>query len=109
MKPTRIPISLCHANCPKCGMPSDFRCFESGAGGDFATVRGVATGAYYRIDLAKTHYGNASKSDLLAKVEAKEGGVRHIPEEIKCRICGTTFSAHSIQVDGEELIDAYML
>ncbi len=83
--------------------------FESGGGGDFSTFVGAATGNIYRLDLAKIHYQNISEASLLAEAEMKEGRLSRVPEEIKCKICGTVFSARSIQIDGEEIIEAYEL
>ena len=37
MRKNRLLISICHANCPKCSLPVDFKMFESGLGGDFET------------------------------------------------------------------------
>lgn len=109
MKAARLPISLCHANCPKCGLPTEFRMFESGVGGDFSTYVGVATGTVYRLDLAKVHHQGVSTASLLAEAEKKEGRLSPVPDEIRCKICGTVFSAHSIPIDGEEVVDAYDL
>ena len=83
--------------------------FESGAGGDFATYVGEATGSIYRMDLAKIHYQGISAVDLLAAAQNKEGRLARVPEEIRCRTCGAIFSAQSIPVDGEEVIEAYEL
>jgi len=83
--------------------------FESGVGGDFSTFVGAATGTIYRLDLAKVHFQNISESSLLAEAEKKEGRLRRLPEEIRCKICGTEFSARSVPIDGEEFIEAYEL
>ncbi len=83
--------------------------FESGAGGDFATFVGAASGNLYRLDLGKVHYQRIPESVLLAEAEAKEGKLTRVPEEIRCKICGTLFSARSIGGDGEELVEAYEL
>jgi hypothetical protein len=109
MKAARLPIMLCHANCPKCGLPTEFKMFESGAGGDFLTFVGAATGTIYRLDLGKVHYQNISEGRLLAEAERTEGKLIRVPEEIRCKICGTVFAARSIPGDGEEIIDAYEL
>lgn len=109
MKASRLSIFLCHANCPKCGLPTEFKMFESGAGGDFSTFVGAATGAVYRLDLAKVHYQKIPESSLLSEVQKKEGSLRRLPEEIGCKVCGTVFSASSIPIDGEEVIEAYEL
>ena len=109
MKQSRLPISLCHANCPKCSLPSEFKMIESGPGGDFSTYVGARTGAIYRLDLIKMHYSGISLDDLLAPAIQVEGKVYRVPAEIRCKICGTVFSAVTIPVDGEEIIDAYEL
>jgi hypothetical protein len=109
MKAARLPISLCHANCPKCGLPTEFKLFESGAGGDFSTFVGASTGMLYRLDLGKVHYQNIPLASLLAEAEDREGKLQQIPEELKCKICGTQFSPGYIPIDGEEITDAYEL
>ena len=83
--------------------------FESGAGGDFSTFVGAASGTIYRLDLGKVHYQSIPESSLLAEAEKKEGKLIRVPEEIRCKICGTAFSARSIPSDGEELTEAYEL
>lgn len=83
--------------------------FESGPGGDFSTYVGARTGAIYRLDLMKVHYLGKSHDDLLAPALLVEGKVFRVPEEIRCKICGTVFSATTIPIDGEEIIDAYEL
>lgn len=83
--------------------------FESGVGGDFSTFVGGATGKIYRLDLAKVHYQKIPESKLLAEAEQKEGKLSRVPEEIRCKICGTVFSARWIPIDGEEIIEAYEL
>ena len=90
-------------------MPTEFRMFESGMGGDFATYLGAATGSIYRLDLGKIYYQKISLESLLKPAEMKEGSLRRFPEEITCKICGTVFTAQSIGVDSEEIIDAYEL
>ena len=83
--------------------------FESGAGGDFSTFVGTTTGAIYRLDLAKAHYQKIPEASLLADAQKKEGSLSRMPEEIRCKICGAIFSARSIPIDGEEVIEAYEL
>jgi hypothetical protein len=90
-------------------MPTEFKMFESGVGGDFSTFVGAATGTLYRLDLAKVHYQKISEASLLAEAEKKEGMLSRVPEEIRCKICGTVFSARFIPIDGEEIIEAYEL
>jgi hypothetical protein len=104
-----LPVSLCHANCPKCGLPTEFKMFESGPGGNFSTFVGVATGAIYRLDLGKVHYQKIPEASLLTEAEKREGRLNRVPEEIRCKICSTVFSARSIAVAGEEIIEAYEL
>jgi rubredoxin len=99
---------LCHANCPKCGMPTDqFMMFESGPGGDFETYVGATSGTLYRLDLGKVHYQKLSREDLLADAFKKETRLICIPKELSCKICGTVFSATNIPIDGEEIVDAF--
>lgn len=83
--------------------------FESGPGGDFSTFVGSATGSLYRLDLGKVYYQKIPELSLLAEAEKKEGKLTRVPEEIRCKICGTVFSACSISIDGEEMIEAYEL
>ncbi len=83
--------------------------FESGVGGDFSTFVGAVTGTIYRLDLGKVHYQKIPEATLLAEAEKKEGKLSRMPEEITCKICGTVFSARSIPVDGEEIVEAYEL
>lgn len=83
--------------------------FESGGGGDFSTFIGATTGNVYRLDLGKVHYQNIPEASLLAEAERKEGKLIRVPEEIRCKICGTVFSARSVPTDGEEMIEAYEL
>ena len=109
MRLNRLPISLCHANCPKCGLPTEFKMFESGLGGDYETYIGAESGAIYRLDLGKVHYQGLSRTSLLADALKKEGRLIHPPAEIHCKICGNIFSASSIPIDGEERLDAYEL
>ena len=109
MRMSRLIISLCHANCPKCGLPTEFGMFESGAGGDFATYVGGRTGTAYRLDLGKVHYQGASLTELLAPALEREGSLTKLPDEVRCKLCGNTFCAASIPVDAEELVDAYEL
>lgn len=108
MRSNRLPASLCHANCPKCGMPSDqFIMFESGPGGDFETYVGATSGALYRLDLRKVHYQKVSREDLLADALGKEKQLIPIPQELRCKICGIVFNATNVRIDGEETVDAY--
>jgi hypothetical protein len=109
MKLSRLPISFCHANCSKCGLPSEFKMFESGPGGDFSTYIGARTGAIYRLDLGKVHYLGMSVTELLSPAIQTEGKLYQMPEEIRCKICGTVFSAVYIPIDSEEIVDAYEL
>jgi hypothetical protein len=83
--------------------------FESGAGGNFDTYVGESTGSIYRMDLGKIHYQGLSAELLLADAQQKEGRLARIPDEIRCKICGTEFSAQKIPIHGEEVIDAYEL
>jgi len=88
-------------------MPSEFKMFESGPGGEFETYIGSQTGTIYRLDLSQIHYHGASRPDLLAEAMKREGNLICVPEEITCKICGTVFSATTIPVDGEEFVEAY--
>lgn len=83
--------------------------FESGAGGDYSTFIGAATGTIYRLDQGKVHYQKIPESSLLSDAQKKEGSLQRLPEEIRCNACGSIFSARSIPIDGEEIIEAYEL
>ena len=109
MKAVRLPVSLCRANCPQCGLPTDFKVFESGPGGDFSTFLGAATGTLYRLDLAKAYHLKIPESALLAEAEKNEGRLIRVPDELGCKICGTVFSARSILIDREEIVESYEL
>jgi hypothetical protein len=111
MKLSRLPISVCHAICTKCGFPSDFKIFESGAGGDFATYVGQRTHDIYRVALEQTQYQNKSLNQILSPAFLREGdlGLYLIPDQIKCKVCGNIFKAEQCTVDSEETIDAYEL
>jgi hypothetical protein len=110
MKLSRLPVLLTHARCAKCGLPTDFRIFESGTGGDFSTFVGAATGALYRLDLGKVHYQKIPEAELLAEAQKREGRLTRIPEELRCKVCGTAFSADgTMLIEGEEIVEAYEL
>lgn len=109
MKSRRLPILLCHANCPKCGLPTEFKMFESGLGGDFLTFIGTRAESIYRVDLGKVHYQKMTLDELLLPALQQEESLRQVPKEIHCKLCGNVFSAVSIAIDGEEIIDAYEL
>jgi hypothetical protein len=112
MKSNRLPAALCHANCTKCGLPTEFRMFESGPGGDFSTFVGQRTSNVYRVNLGQIHYLGKSLDQLLLLAIEYEGGAENlaaIPEQIKCKVCGAMFSAERCMVDGEEIIDAFEL
>lgn len=109
MKAARLTISLCHANCPTCGLPTELRLFESGPGGDFATFVGAASGAVYRLDLGKLHRMRIPMASLLAEAERTQGRLVRADEGVRCKICRAEFSPRSIMVDGEEIVDAFEL
>ena len=112
MKTTRLPILRGHANCPKCGLPTDdFSMFESGLGGDFETFVGAQSGRIYRLDLGKVHYQGQSRSDLMADAIKKEGRLFAVPRDIQCKICGTALGSPpvSVAIVGEETVDAWEL
>jgi hypothetical protein len=110
MKKVQLPILICHANCPDCKLPTEFKMFESGSGGDFATYVGAKTKTMYRVDLGKVHYQGKQLDSLLAPAIKQEGTLARIPGEVRCKLCGRIFSATgSIGGDGEEIVDAYEL
>lgn len=86
--------------------------FESGAGGDFSTYVGQKTNSIYRLDLGKIHYLGKTLDQLLLPAIEHEGGITNlsaIPEQIKCKVCCTIFSAESCMADDEKFIDAFEL
>ena len=108
----QVPIALCHAACSGCGLPTEFRYFESGVGGDFATYLGATTGSFYRLDLWQVHYMGRSVADLLAPAYQREGGAANllcIPDQLQCKICGKALSTRSIAADGEETVTALLV
>jgi hypothetical protein len=90
-------------------MPTEFKMFESGGGGDFATFEGVGTGNFYRLDLGKVHHLKISEESLILPAKEKEGSLKRVPEQLKCNACGAMLSAQGIMCDREEIIDAYDL
>lgn len=93
-------------------MPTEFRVFESGPGGDFGTYVGLVTQNLYRIDLNKTrHTGKTVNEALLPAIarEGKAGMLREIPTGVKCKLCGYVFEPTNYGVDGEEIVAAYDL
>jgi hypothetical protein len=90
-------------------MPTEFLMFESGPGGDFSTYIGQRTGSIYRLDLGKIYYLKLKLETLILPAIEGEGNLIKIPEEIKCKICGTTYKAEQIMVGGEEHIEAFEL
>ena len=109
MKKSTLPISLCHASCPKCKLLTEFKMFESGAGGDLETYIGTKSGAIYRLDLTKLSYQKESRENFLKKALQLEESLRCIPLEIQCNICENVFSASSVVVDCELMVEAYEL
>ena len=109
MNSSRLLALSCHANCPKCGLPTDFHIFESGPGGDFDTYLGERTGSIYRVDLGKVHYQGAGLSGLLAPALEREECLIKVPEELPCSLCHCVLGRVSVLVDGEETIEGYQL
>jgi uncharacterized OB-fold protein len=111
VKPIHLPILLCHANCPKCGLPTEFKWFESsGFGGDFKTYLGIRTGTFYRLDFEKVHYLKIPLAELLSPALEQEGKLLKVPDEINCKLCGHVLNPiSSILTDGEEVVDAFEL
>lgn len=112
MKLSRFPISQCHASCERCGLPTEFRIFESGAGGDFGTYVGLTTQNLYRLDLNKAWYTGKTVKEVLLPAIEREGTAEmliEIPGSVKCKLCGHVFKPTSYGIDGEEIVDAYDL
>jgi hypothetical protein len=112
MKLSRLPISRCHANCERCGLPTEFRVFESGPGGDFGTYVGLTTQNLYRLNLNKARYSGKMFNEALSPAIEREGKgemLREIPTALKCKLCGHVFEPKSYRIDGEEIVDAYDL
>jgi hypothetical protein len=109
MKHQHLPVTVCHANCPGCHLPIEFKMFESGCGGDFSTYLGDRTGAIYRVDLGQVHYQGRTIDELLLPALQQEQSMTRVPEEIRCKLCGSQLGAAHILADREETIDAYEL
>ena len=112
MTPTQLPVLLCHATCTRCGHPTEFPVFESGAGGNFATFLGEKTGSLYRVSLGEVQYAGKSMETLLAPAIEREGNstsLRQLPENVLCKVCGNVFSAQSMPIDSETLAAGYEL
>ena len=90
-------------------MPIEFKIFESGCGGDFSTYLGNRTGAIYRVDLGQVHYQGRTLDELLLPALQQEQGLTRVPEEIRCKFCGSQLGKVSIMIDREETTDAYEL
>ena len=86
--------------------------FESGARGDFRTYIGDKTGTLYRVDMYKAHYKNLTLEMMLLPAVNNESGVanlRNIPDQVKCKVCGSIFAATTITIDGEIEVNAIQL
>ncbi len=91
-------------------MPTEFKMFEPGGlGGNFMTYVGTRTGAFFRLDLERAHYQGKTLDELLSSAVQREGSLDKVPDKITCKVCGNVFSAVSIPIDGEEVINAYEL
>ncbi len=107
-----VNVSLCTANCPTCRILTDFLMFESGAGGDFETYVGNATGTLYRLDMTGVMYLGKTVSGLLAPAIEREGGVdnlRKIPEQVRCKSCGSVFAADQCRIETDIVAPAQLL
>jgi len=104
-----LNISQCSSSCPNCKVQTDFLMFESGAGGDFKTYIGETTGTIYRLDMNKIHYLNFELSDLLSATDKLENEIRSIPEQVKCKVCNSTFKADVISTSGYLEVKAVQL
>jgi len=112
MKLKRLPISHCHANCERCGLPTEFRMFESGAGGDFVTYVAKVTRDLYRLDVNKVRSTGTNLKDILSPAYEREGRAEflmEIPKQVQCKLCGHVFEPTACGLDGEEFVDAYEL
>ena len=81
--------------------------FESGHGECFETYVGKTSGSIYRLHLDQIQYDGRSRADLLAEAMELESRLAYVPKELGCEICGTTFCASCIPVDGQEMIEAF--
>jgi len=108
----RLPALICTARCPTCDLPTQLTIFESGPGGDFATLIGEKTGTLYRIDLGQIHYLHKSWHDLVnpaAIVEGGNGMIRRIPESVYCPLCKSDFEAKEMHIDQQVVVEAVEL
>lgn len=86
--------------------------FESGPGGDFSTYIGQRTNSIYRVNIGQIRYLNKSLDQLLLPAIEHEGSVANlmaVPDQVKCKICGTFFRAECCMANGEEIVDAFDL
>ncbi len=86
--------------------------FESGPGGDFSTYIGQRTNNIYRVNLGRIQYTGKSLDQLLLPAIEHEGGSNNltaVPDQIRCKVCGTVFSGERCMIEGEEIIDAVEL
>ena len=112
MTPANVPASLCHVNCPRCGLPEQFHYFGSGSGGSFGTLRGARTGDLYRLDLERMHFHGLSRDSVLVEVVAREGGKEHIlaiPEQLVCKFCKAGMAGCRVMLDREEVVHAFLV
>ena len=112
MKANNLNISQCHFQCIKCKVETDFPMFESGAGGDIETYIDDFTGTIYRLDMHQVYYLNQSAEKLLKPaIEAEDGEhrLRHIPNQVICKVCKSIFSAAPITLSDETKVNAVEL
>jgi hypothetical protein len=86
--------------------------FESGPGGEFATIKSKESGELYRIDLNLVHYLNITLTECLQHIAENEGGIANIiriPEELSCKKCNQTFHATSGQIVSEKHLEVCSL
>ena len=86
--------------------------FESGAGGDFETYVGNTTGTLYRLDMTGVMYLGKTVAGLLEPAIDKEGGadnLRKIPEQIRCKSCGSVFAADHSRIETDIVAAAQLL
>lgn len=91
----------------RCGIPTEFQCFESGLGGDFATYLGGKTGTTYRVECM---YGSIESAEQkMAELEGGSGNVIRVPASVRCKMCGGPLNVANISIDSETFIDAVLI
>jgi len=109
----QMPVSLCTARCPHCGMPTDpFPFFGSDPGGEFETWQVGADGVLFRVDCTMITCGVASRDEALAAMKnaASTGeSLRQLPDRQICKLCKTTFVPGDLAIESESQCEVFVV